>query len=212
MIDYNIISTGSKGNAVVLNDIILVDCGVSFKALKEVYKDLKIVLLTHIHSDHFNRTTLRLLSEARPTLRFACCEWLVTPLLETGVSKHSIDVLEIGKIYNYKAFKVSPVKLYHDVPNCGYRLFFGKEKAFYATDTSTLAGITAKDYDLYLVEANHEEEEINKRISEKKANGEFIYELRATRNHLSKEQCDAWVYENIGSGEYVYLHQHQERN
>ena len=130
MIDYNIISTGSKGNAVVLNDIILVDCGVSFKALKEVYKDLKIVLLTHIHSDHFNRTTLRLLSEARPTLRFACCEWLVTPLLETGVSKHSIDVLEIGKIYNYKAFKVSPVKLYHDVPNCGYRLFSAKKKPF----------------------------------------------------------------------------------
>ncbi len=212
MIDYNIVSTGSKGNAVVLNDIILIDCGVSFRALKEIYKDLKIVLLTHIHSDHFNRTTLRLLSEARPTLRFACCEWLVTPLIETGITKRNIDVLEIGKIYDYKAFKVSPVKLYHDVPNCGYRLFFGKEKAFYATDTSTLAGITAKDYDLYLVEANHEEEEINKRISEKKANGEFVYEIRATRNHLSKEQCDAWVYENIGSGEYVYLHQHQERN
>lgn len=212
MIDYNIISTGSKGNAVVLNDIILIDCGVSFKALKEVYKDLKIVLLTHIHSDHFNRTTLRRLSEERPTLRFACCEWLVTPLLETGITKRNIDVLEIGKIYDYKAFKVSPVKLYHDVPNCGYRLFFGKEKAFYATDTSTLAGITAKDYDLYLVEANHEEEEIQKRISEKKANGEFIYEIRATRNHLSKEQCDAWIYENISNGEYVYLHQHQERN
>lgn len=211
MIDYNIISTGSKGNAVVINDITLIDCGVSFKALKEVYKDLKIVLLTHIHSDHFNRTTLRLLSEARPTLRFACCEWLVTPLIETGISKRNIDVLEIGKIYDYKAFKVSPVKLYHDVPNCGYRLFFGKEKAFYATDTSTLAGITAKDYDLYLVEANHEEEEINKRISEKKASGEFVYEIRATRNHLSKEQCDAWIYENIGNGEYVYLHQHQER-
>lgn len=211
MIDYNIISTGSKGNAVVINDITLIDCGVSFKALKPVYKDLKIVLLTHIHSDHFNRTTLRLLSEARPTLRFACCEWLVTPLIETGISKRNIDVLEIGKIYDYKAFKVSPVKLYHDVPNCGYRLFFGKEKAFYATDTSTLAGITAKDYDLYLVEANHEEEEINKRISEKKASGEFVYEIRATRNHLSKEQCDAWIYENIGNGEYVYLHQHQER-
>ena len=209
---YNIISTGSKGNAVVLNDIILIDCGVSFRALHEISNDLKIVLLTHIHSDHFNRTTLRLLSEARPTLRFACCEWLVTPLIETGITKRNIDVLEIGKIYDYKAFKVSPVKLYHDVPNCGYRLFFGKEKAFYATDTSTLAGITAKDYDLYLVEANHEEEEINKRISEKKANGEFVYEIRATRNHLSKEQCDAWVYENIGSGEYVYLHQHQERN
>ena len=211
MIDYQIISTGSKGNAVVLNDIILIDCGVSFKALTDVYKQIKIVLLTHIHSDHFNRTTLRLLAERRPTLRFACCEWLVPELCSCGVDKPNIDVLEIGKIYDYGAFKVSPVKLYHDVPNCGYRLFFGKEKAFYATDTSTLAGITAKDYDLYLIEANHEEGEIEKRISEKKANGEFAYELRARKNHLSKEQCDAWVYENIGNGEYVYLHQHQEK-
>lgn len=217
MIDYKIISTGSKGNAVVLNDIILIDCGVSFKALTDVYKQIKIVLLTHIHADHFNRTTLRLLAERRPTLRFACCEWLIPDLLGhesgfgCGIPQQRIDVLEIGKIYDYGAFKVSPVKLYHDVPNCGYRLFFGKEKAFYATDTSTLAGIAAKDYDLYLIEANHEEDEIKQRISEKKANGEFAYELRARKNHLSKEQCDAWVYENIGNGEYVYLHQHQER-
>ena len=48
--EYEIISTGSHGNAVVLNKHILIDVGVSFKALKNVYKDLKLVLLTHIHS------------------------------------------------------------------------------------------------------------------------------------------------------------------
>ena len=52
--NYNIISTGSKGNAIVLNKIILLDCGVPFRELKDVYKDLKIVLLTHAHGDHFN--------------------------------------------------------------------------------------------------------------------------------------------------------------
>lgn len=51
---YNIISTGSKGNAVVINGRILIDCGVPFKALEPVKKDLRLVLLTHIHSDHFN--------------------------------------------------------------------------------------------------------------------------------------------------------------
>ena len=73
MIDYNIIATGSKGNAVVIDQKILIDCGVSFKALSKVYRALKLVLLTHIHSDHFQPTTLRLLAENRPTLRFACC-------------------------------------------------------------------------------------------------------------------------------------------
>ena len=132
---YNIISTGSHGNAVVINDIVLVDCGVSFKALKDVYKDLKIVLLTHEHSDHINKTTIRQLATERPTMRFGCCEWLVPILIKCNVPKQNIDVFEIGKIYDYKAFKISPIKLYHNVLNCGYRIFFGEKKAIYATDT-----------------------------------------------------------------------------
>ena len=41
-IPYEIISTGSKGNAVVLNQFILIDCGVPFKALRDYYRDLKL--------------------------------------------------------------------------------------------------------------------------------------------------------------------------
>ena len=52
-IKYEIIATGSDGNAVVINDIVLIDCGVPFKALKPYYKKLKLVLLTHIPADHF---------------------------------------------------------------------------------------------------------------------------------------------------------------
>lgn len=48
--EYEIIATGSAGNAVVLNKYVLIDIGVPFKALKSVYRDLKIVLLTHIHT------------------------------------------------------------------------------------------------------------------------------------------------------------------
>lgn len=48
--EYDIIATGSKGNAVVLNRNILIDVGVSFKALKNVYRNVNLVLLTHIHS------------------------------------------------------------------------------------------------------------------------------------------------------------------
>lgn len=71
MIGYNIIATGSKGNAVVIEHEILIDCGVPFKALAAEWKTLKLVLLTHIHCDHFQPSTLRLLASNRPTLRFA---------------------------------------------------------------------------------------------------------------------------------------------
>ena len=50
---YNIISTGSKGNAVVINGRILIDCGVPFKALEPVKKDLRLVLLDINRSSQF---------------------------------------------------------------------------------------------------------------------------------------------------------------
>jgi ribonuclease BN (tRNA processing enzyme) len=208
---YKIIATGSKGNAVVLNDYILVDCGVPFKKLKDNYRDIKIVLLTHIHSDHFNRSTIRRLARDRPTLRFGCCSWLVADLLECGVSKRNIDVYEIGKVYDYKAFKVSPIKLYHDVPQCGYRIFADGKKAMYATDTAHLQGISAKGYDLYLLEANYEQSELQERIRAKEENGGFIYEYNIPDRHLSKEQADEFIFENMGANsKYVYLHEHRE--
>ena len=209
---YNIISTGSSGNAVALNNNILIDCGVSLKALSDVKKQINIVLLTHVHSDHFNKTTIRNLSADRPILRFACCEWLVQNLLDCGVSERNIDVMQTGKIYNYGAFKVSPVKLYHDVPQCGWRVFICNEKAIYMTDTVTLDGISAKNYDLYLVEANYISEEIQKKIKEKQESGQYAYEYRVLKTHLSKEKCDEWLLENMGEhSEYVYMHQHQDR-
>lgn len=209
--NYKIISSGSQGNAIVLNSSILIDCGVSFRALSEVKKGLKIVLLTHIHSDHFNKTTIRRLAAERPTLRFACCEWMLPELLACGVSERNIDLLKIGKLYNYGAFKVSPVKLYHDVDNCGWRVFAGEEKAVYMTDTVTLEGISAKGYDLYLIEANYSESDIQERIRAKEEAGQYVYEYRVLKTHLSKEKADKWLLENVGeNSEYVYVHQHRE--
>ena len=210
--NYNIIKTGSQGNAVVLNDYLMVDIGVSFKTLEEVYKDLKIVLITHEHHDHINRATVKKLAKERPTLRWACCEWLVPILLKCDVSERNIDVLEIGKIYDYKAFKVSPVRLFHNVPNCGFRLYFGETKVFYATDTAHLNGIVAKDYHWYFIEANYTEEDLQRRIREKQEKGEYSYEMNAANRHLSREQADAFLLENAGEhSRHEYLHMHIDK-
>lgn len=211
--NYEIIATGSQGNAVVLNGSILIDCGVPFRSLAKVKKDLKLVLLTHRHEDHFRKSTIRKLASSRPTLRYACCEWLVPELVSCGVEPKNIDMLKIGRLYGYGAFWVAPVKLYHDVDNCGWRICFGNgEKAIYMTDTVTLEGISAKDYDLYLVEANYSEAEIQERIAAKEASGEYIYEHRVMKTHLSKEKCDQWLLENMGAhSEYVYIHQHIDK-
>lgn len=209
---YKIISTGSIGNAVVIENQIIIDCGVSFKALKDVCRGLSLVLLTHIHSDHFNKSTIRKLAADRPTLRFACGEWLVKELIDCGVSAKNIDVLKPGIFYNYGIAKICPVGLYHNVPNYGYRIYLNNKKLFYATDTGHLHGIKAVGYDLYMIEANHTIKELEERIKEKRENGVFAYEIDVANNHLSKEQADDFIYSNIRqNGEYVYLHQHKDR-
>lgn len=210
--NYKIISSCSTGNATVLRDIILIDCGVSFKRLEQYYKNLKLVLLTHIHTDHFKKETIKRLAQERPTLRFACCKWLLDPLLECGVFRKNIDVLQIGTKYNYKLFRVIPIKLYHDVPQCGYRVFFDDFKIIYATDTKTLEGISAKNYDLYLIEANYDEDETLERIKNKQQLCQYVYEFRAKDNHLSKQQASEFLLNNMGeNSEYVFMHEHVER-
>lgn len=212
-IDYLIISSGSEGNAVAINNLILIDCGVSFKSLCSVYKDLKLVLMTHIHSDHFRKQTIKRLAGERPTLRFACGGWLVKELVDCGVNTRNIDVLEFDKVYGYGIFNIIPVPLVHDVPNMGFKIHFANgSKLFYATDTNNLNGVTAKDYDLYMIEANYEDDEIKERMRVKKENGEYAYEAAVLKNHLSKAKADDFIYKNIGtSGQYIYLHRHGER-
>jgi len=212
MVHYNILSTGSKGNAVIVNDIVLVDCGVPYKLIQPYIAKIKLVLLTHIHSDHFRTTTIRKIHSERPMVRFACGRWLAPDLAKSGVPVSNIDIVEHGKMYGYGLLNLIPCQMVHDVPCFGFKMHFPAGKVFYATDTNSLNGIAAKGYDLYLVEANYEDDVIQQKISEKKAAGEFIYERRVLRNHLSKAKCDDWLYKNIGPrSEYVYLHCHEDK-
>ena len=205
--NYKIINSGSDGNCTIVNNVIAVDCGVSYRKLKNYVSDLKIVLLTHIHTDHFNKSTIKKLANNRPTLRFGCCVWLVNDLINCGVDKRNIDVYEIGQKYDYSLFSIIPIKLYHDVPQCGYRVFIDEKKLIYATDTKTLDGISAKDYDVYLVEGNYENnEELHQRAYT------YDYELRVKNTHLSKEYTTNWLLENMNDNSvYEFMHMHKER-
>lgn len=206
--NYKVINTGSDGNATVLNHTILIDCGVTFKKLKPYIKELQLVLLTHVHQDHFNKRTIKLLAEERPKLRFGCCEWLVQELLDLGISKKRIDVYKISEKYTYTdTLSVQPIKLYHDVPQCGYRVLIDGYKCIYCTDTNTLDGIKAQNYDFYFIEGNYEnEQELHERAYTD------YYENRVKSTHLSKEYATNWLLENMGTNSvYVWMHEHKER-
>ena len=55
--------------------------------------------------------------------------------------------------------------------------------------------------------------EIEARTADKLARGEFAYEARAAQTHLSRERALEWLARNAGpSSEYVFLHQHKEKD
>lgn len=213
--NYNIVASGSTGNATIVEDIILIDCGISFKKLQPYYKDFKLVLLTHIHGDHFNKKTIKKLVETRPTLRFGCCEWLVQDLIKCGVNKKNIDIFNSFEGMHYGiGFAVESFNLQHDVPNCGWQVMFDNGyKYFYATDTCNLDGVEVKNFDMYFIEGNYEDQaELERRKLEHIENGEFYYEDRVEKTHLSQVQAMDWLMKNMGeNSQYIFMHEHKEK-
>lgn len=198
----NVISSGSKGNAVLYGSV-LVDCGVSFSKLKPYIQQIQLVLLTHAHSDHLNVRTLQMLQKARPAVRIGTPEYLLSEL--SGLN--NIDVYHIGQLYDYGCFQVSPVKLYHDKPNCGYRIFIEGKKILHCTDTNTLEGITARGYDLYAIEHNYDEEKAQRAIEEARAKGRFCHAVGSIKTHLSWQQAREFINANRkGDSQILELH------
>lgn len=207
---YKIIGSGSKGNALLLENKILIDCGVSYRKIKN--EDIKIVLLTHEHSDHLNKIAVRQFAQNRPMTRWCCPPYLVQSLVARGVDKSKIDVIKTGETLDYRAFQVTMIDLIHDVPNCGYTVKINGEKALYMTDTGTADHVTAKDYDYYFIEANYREQELKATIEQKLKNGEFSYETRVADTHLSEEQAIDFIIKNASDkSKVIYIHRHAEK-
>lgn len=120
-------------------------------------------------------------------------------------------MLKSGKKYDLKLFKVKLEELCHDVPNYALKWEHKGKKGIYAVDTATLEGIEAKGYDLFLVENNYNEDLIEEHIQEAKENNDenkIYYLERAKQTHLSSQECNSFLIENMGSNsEYCYIHQ-----
>lgn len=206
---YKILKTGSSGNAVLLENGLLLDCGVPFKLIEPHLKKIKAVFVSHEHKDHMNISTLKRIHELRPTVRFLAGFWLKRYLDMSGIKKSNIDYLIPNKTYDYNLFKIIPFILIHDVKNIGIKILDkkNKEKVLYAVDTKKIDHIRAVNYDLYLIEANYDEEKLEQNIKRDKENGLFSYGERVKETHLSIQQVSGWLLDNAGENSvYEFLH------
>lgn len=209
----NIVQSGSSGNAVIYNEMILVDAGVPYKNLKIYLPKIKLILLTHIHSDHFKKSTIKNIHTNFPHIKFVCEKYLYSELVEL-VNAKNIIVSKIGENLRFKGgIEVRTVKLYHDVLNVGYRLKLGQIKVFHATDTAHLNGINAENYDFYCLEHNYCEEKATKILqSDNVEDIQKILVLNSMNTHLSIQQAKKWLKENNKNFGLVYeLHKSKTR-
>jgi len=201
---YNVVASGSAGNCEIAYNTVMIDCGVPYSKIKKYSKDVKLVIITHAHGDHMNMATIKKLSYERPTIRFAIAEYLL-PYFE-GI--RNVDVLELNTWYDYNYFKISIGKLYHDIENIFVRLDFFGIKYFRATDTFTLEGIAAKNYNVYAIESNYNEDTVWDTIHRIEASGGFAHQRGSINSHLSEQQCNDFYYDNKGdNSQLIRLHQ-----
>lgn len=210
LMNYKIIASGSSGNAILLDNGILLDCGVPYKLIEAHLQDIKLIFISHEHHDHINIQTLRKIHELRPMVRFCGGFWLKGILLSDKIKSSKIDILKHNKIYDYGRFKILPFPLIHDVKNYGLKIFDmqAKEKIIYAVDTNKIDHVTAVGYDLYLIEGNYDEEKLENNIKSDIEKGIYSYGMRVRDTHLSIQKASEWIMENAwGNSKYEFIHQ-----
>jgi ribonuclease BN (tRNA processing enzyme) len=195
-----IISSGSSGNCYLINQELIIDLGVPYKSIKDVIKNVKMILLTHLHNDHLAKDTLRTILVKHPSIKVIAPDYIIENFEHwislSPVFRDCFINIQNEPMIEINDYKISPIKLYHDIDQTGYRILKNNKKLIFATDTYTLQGITALDYDVAIIEANYEEQAIIKLIEQAQANNEYTHLINVADSHLSVQQALQFVTDN----------------
>lgn len=207
---FNIINSGSKGNATIVkhkNTVILIDMGITLKCLEEgldklnlTISDIDAAIFTHNHSDHISG--LKFLS---PSIQYALLGTLPTTLS---------NVVELWKPFVIKDIKITPVLTNHDAINpCGYVLESGEEKLVYITDTGYVPEETinfVKNPTYLIIESNHD----IKMLLHTNRPYELKYRILSLHGHLCNEDSAIATCAILGdkTKEIILAHLSEEAN
>lgn len=207
---FNIISSGSKGNATIIQEkdtVILIDMGISLSRLEDGLKefhlsmnDIDAAFFTHDHIDH-----IRGLKYISPGIQYALKGTLPTSL------SHQIELYEEVKIKN---LIIIPVPTSHDATNpCGYLVKSKSETLLYITDTGMMLEETinfTKNPSYIIIESNHD----IKMLMNTNRTYELKNRIMSNYGHLCNEDSAIAVTEIIGpcTKEIYLAHLSEEAN
>lgn len=195
--NYNVIQSGSRGNAVIIENL-LVDIGVPYKGLKEYLYEVEYIFITHRHSDHLNLTTYERIRRDFPRIKIMG-NWSVA----TAVTK-PLDKIVTFKPIKLKGMVITPFEVPHDVVTHGLVLETKTEKAIYVTDSAGTKAWPVDKYDLLFIESNHCEKKLALAKSRKGYDPKV-----SSKRHCSTQEAKAFYYMNRKSKESEWIELHK---
>lgn len=198
-LDYNIIATGSTGNAVRIENI-MIDCGIPFTRMKEDLYKVDSLLITHAHSDHVKPRTLERIRKEFPNIRVYA---------NADVAyRYTVD-----KVIGTAPFKVRgkkrviPFDGVHDVPVTGFVLLIEDLNVLYMTDSARVNPPGDIKFDYMFLESNFDERKLRELSKQYKRRGYDPYS--SVTRHLSTQKCKEFYYVNRQNEKSVLIELHQ---
>lgn len=162
----------------------MVDCGLSFKVMKEHLFGVKVLLLTHIHSDHIKPSTLKNIRKFFPKIQ-------VVGNYEVA-QKFEVDhICNAGFPIEVKGLTFTPFLALHDVVCYGYVWNELDKDVIYCTDTCSLENAPDIKYDFLFLEANYDPVKLKYLLE----NSKFKYDVQSgAHRHLSTTECKRFYF------------------
>lgn len=212
---FNVISSGSKGNATIVksgNHIILLDFGISKKRVAQAISDfglsfssLEGVFITHTHSDHASNAfnvDKSILYSSQPTIP------------NSQIIVDGENLLKPFQIVKTPGFTITVLPMSHDCVNTvGFIIDDSKEKLAYVTDTGF---VPEKDFQYliglsyYIFESNHDP----KMLYESNRPDYLIKRIISDKGHLSNYDASYYLscFVNDSTKEIILSHLSDECN
>lgn len=207
------LASGSKGNALFVQygDIkLLIDAGISFKALSEKLGEIDIdigeidaILVTHEHGDHIRGLEKTAVKLDIPV--FANSETAKAALGEMR-SRPRFKIFSTGESFEYGDLEIHPFSIQHDTLDpVAFTLQMGGLKLGVCADlgfVTTLVKAHLLECDYLYIEANHEPSMVYA------CNRPMVYKQRVLgrQGHLSNDACADLLREIDHPGlKHIYL-------
>ena len=202
-ITYQILTTGSKGNAILIDNI-LIDAGLTTKKLKTLvsFDDIEHVFVSHKHSDHFDKPLIRAFITNGTQV------YLPEGVREKLDEEGKLDWREYDNVhaipdnceFECGDYHVTAIPQKHwDIVNYAYVLTKGDERYLYSTDLDTLEPSDLGEglyglgkFDIIFLEGNYDEEWLREYI----VSGVSLLDDGFDFETLTSDELNKWVRKN----------------